>query len=215
MNFSNILKIEQLSTADKDIGFGGRILLVLEQQRRSKLWLAEQIGISKQAINYLLKRSSTPKYVNEIAAALEISPEWLMFGKGSQQVISEKNSGIIQIPILSSQDLPSFIKNKNISTEYTHISQSAASPACYATMLEDSSMEPIFSQGTLLIFNPDLTPKNGDYVIFSHDDGIFFRQYFVDGKVIFLKAVDTMYQTFKNDGVVILGVLIESRKHFK
>ncbi len=54
MNFAGIIKTEETAIAKEDISFGDRILFVLEQQRRSKAWLAEQIGISKQAINYLV-----------------------------------------------------------------------------------------------------------------------------------------------------------------
>lgn len=218
MSYADIIKIEESSAAIKeDIGFGGRVLLTLNQQGRSKAWLAEKIGISKQAINYLLNHASSPKYVNEIAAILEVSPEWLLLGKGSRLVYSKKDAGIISIPILSLRDIPQFIRHNdvNLSDQFTHISQNSTSNSCFAAILDNSCMEPLFNQGTLLIFNPDIAPKNGDYVIFSCDNEILFRQYFIDGKEIYLKSIDTMFKSFKQNDIEIFGVLIESRNHFK
>lgn len=217
MNFANILKTEE-ATSNEDIDFGGRILLTLEHQRRSKTWLAEQLGVSKQAINYLLKHSSNPKYVNEIAAVLEVSPEWLLTGKKSRQILEEQ-TGIVRIPIIPTKDIPTFLKkgNNHLTNDFTHVTQNLTASSCFATKLENSSMEPLFNQGTLLIFNSEIKPKNSDYIIFytNRDKEIFFRQYFLDGKEIYLKAIDTMYKTFNNTEITILGVLIESRNIFK
>src|ERR1700735_1444031 len=101
MSFIDVLKIEE-TIAGEDVDFGERILMTLEYQRRSKSWLAEQIGISKQAINYLLKHSSNPKYVNEIAGALEVSPEWLLSGKKSGRIFEEQ-TGVVRIPVLAAK----------------------------------------------------------------------------------------------------------------
>lgn len=217
MHFADVANIQEIAGSE-DIGFGGRILLTLEQQRRSKSWLAEQIGISKQAINYLLKYSSNPKYVNEIATALEVRPEWLLFGKGGRQSLSEEVADIARIPILSLDNIPLFTKNHshNLTDEFTHITSSSAS-SCFATVLENSCMEPLFNRGTLLIFNSSSEPKNGDYVIFTlaKNKELLFRQYFKDGKDIYLKAIDALYESYKGTQVTIFGVLIESRNHFK
>lgn len=217
MIITKTIGIEESLTKSEDT-FGSRVLLVLELQRRTKAWLAGEIGISKQAVNYLLNHSTTAKYVNEIATALEVSPEWLLFGKGSRQILSEADAGITRIPIIRMQDASLFIQTKdtNLAKEYTHIMAHSNSHSCFAAVLENSSMEPLFNQGTLLIFNSENKPKNGDYIIFLNEDkDIFFRQYFIDGKEIYLKAIDTMFKVFKAIDITILGVLIESRNIFK
>lgn len=217
MIISKIFEIEE-SFAKRENTFGNRVLSVLEQQRRTKAWLADEIGISKQAINYLLNHSSTPKYVNEIATALEINPEWLLLGKGARQTHLEADVGITRIPIVPMQNIPDFLHTKNIdfSNAYTHITTHSNLHSYFATILENSSMEPLFNHGTLLIFNSEIKPKNGDYIIFLNEDkDIFFRQYFIEGKEIYLKAIDTMFKAFKAIDITILGVLIESRNLFK
>lgn len=217
MIISKTIELDETLAKKKDT-FGDRVLLILEQQRRTKAWLASEIGISKQAINYLLNHSTTPKYVNEIATALEISPEWLLLGKGSRQILSESTAGITRIPIISMQNIPLFLQSKNtdLAKEYTHITAHSCLYSCFATILENSSMEPLFNQGTLLIFNSENKPKNGDYIIFLNDDNdILFRQYFIEGKEVYLKAIDAMFKAYEATNITILGVLIESRNIFK
>jgi len=207
----------QETTFAKRSEYWEKISLILKQQGKSKAWLANKIGISKQAINYLINHSSTPKYMNEIASVLEINPEWLLLNKGPQQLNLEKNTGIIDIPILAWNDIGNFIKQKAtlLAKEFTHLSVTAGSSQCFATVLENSSMEPLFSHGSLLIFNPDIIPQNSDYIIFSDKQNIFFRQYFIEGKEIYLKTFDVLYKAFTINEIMIFGVLIESRKHFK
>ena len=217
--FIDVLKINEL-IADKEITFGNRVLLILEQQKRSKSWLANEIGLSKQAINYLLYHSSSCKHVNEIATALEVRPEWLLSGEGSIQNYSGIDNSILQIPIIPFNDIHLINKTNPVvlTNSFTHL-LSSTSTNCFATTLENPSMEPLFNRGTLLIFDSLLKPKNADYVIFSinkdKDIEINFRQYFIDGKDIYLKAIDTMYKSYKNDNLVVHGTLIESRNHFK
>ena len=217
MRFTGIENIQE-ETKYKEIGFGERVLFSLEQQKRSKSWLAEQIGISKQAINYLLKYSLNPKYVTEIATALEIRPEWLLFGKGSRQSLSEESTDIARIPILHLINIPLFTQKNslNLTDEFTHITSGSAS-SCFATILENSCMEPLFNRGTLLIFNSLAKPKNGDYVIFSlpQNKELLFRQYFIDGEEIYFKAFNSFYKNYTCNQPTIFGILIESRNHFK
>ena len=196
--------------------FGARILFCLEQQGKPKSWLAEQIGISKQALNYLLNHSTNPKYVNEIANILEVSPEWLLFERGPRQYISDDTMHVTNIPIYPFNEVASYIKNnKKYAKDFTHF-VSDITQSCFATRLENSSMEPLFLQGTLLIFNSQLKPKNRDYVIFRINSGsdVFFRQYFVDGTYIHLKSADNLYKSFNGLEISIFGVLVESRNHF-
>lgn len=196
--------------------FGERVLMLLQQQKRSKAWLAEQIGISKQAMNYLLNCSAKPKYVNEIASALEANPEWLRTGKGTFLILSNDDTGIRQIPLLNMESIGK-ADQENIKPLSTITADQAYPRSCFAVTLENTSMEPTFNQGSILIFDPSKKPRGGDYIIFSVETTkqVFFRQYYSDGDDIYLKSVDTMYKNFKNEKITIHGVLIESRNQFK
>lgn len=211
---------ENIVDDNRQLDFCDRVLLVLQQQRRSKSWLAEQIGVSKQAINYLLYHSSSPRYVNEIASVLEVTPEWLLFAKGSPQIAFEDNAAVLRVPILAFDSLIPYFSNKdkNLISGYTHASPvHAVSSSCFAVMLESASMEPLFNQGSLLIFNAGLFAKSKDFVIFHHkkDNQIYFRQYLSEGSNIYFKTFDIIFTEFKSGDITMLGVLVESRNIFK
>ncbi len=212
MNLSTVFLTEAAS-GETHSAFGERILMLLRQQKRSKSWLAEQIGISKQALNYLLNHSAKPKFLNEMAAVLEVSPEWLKTGKGSFVSLAT-DSPVRKIPLFAMNAVG---KKDEISGVESVIADSAYPCSCFSVKLENTSMEPTFNQGSILIFDPNKKPCSGDFIIFSVDatSQIFFRQYFSDGDDIYLKSADAMYKNFKNEKITIYGVLIESRSQFK
>jgi SOS-response transcriptional repressor LexA len=206
---------QKLVSTGENLNFGDRILLILENQQRTKAWLAEQIGISKQAFNYLLNHTSTPKYINEIAAILEVNPEWLKTGNGSITIDIANRTDIIWLSLIKLRDVKQFIADAQKVNKDTIAVESTLSSHCYAVLLENKSMEPLFLQGSHLIIDPTKTPKCGDYIIFALNDEVYFRQYFIDGNDIYLKTIDTMYKTFSNQKIKIYGVLVESRNSFK
>lgn len=194
--------------------FGDRILTLLQEQKRSKSWLANEIGVSKQALNYLLNHSNKPKLLNEMAFALEVNPKWLATGEGVMTNTPDNASAICQIPLLPMNAVNS---DQPLREHETIVIGQAASHDCFAIKLENTSMEPLFNQNSILIFNPSKKPRSGDFIIFSTKKTrqIFFRQYFIDGNDIYLKSFDSMYKNFKNENIIIHGVLIESRNEFK
>ena len=54
--------------------FGTRVEFLLQKQGISKNWVADKLGITKQALNYLLKHSVKPKYVPILAEILKVNP---------------------------------------------------------------------------------------------------------------------------------------------
>jgi len=213
MNLTTVFLTEAAS-GESQSAFGERILMLLAQQKRSKSWLAEQIGISKQALNYLLNHSAKPKFSNEIAAVLEVSPEWLRTGKGAFISLINDDSHVYKIPLFG---MDAIGKKENIQIVESIIADSSYPLSCFAVKLENASMEPNFNQDSILIFDPNKNPRSGDFIIFSVNatNQVFFRQYFSDGDDIYLKSIDAMYTNFKNEKITVHGVLIESRNQFR
>ena len=201
----NVEKMEFTTT------FSERVLEALKVQKRNKTWLAEQIGISKQAMNYLLNHSMVPKYVPEISDLLNINPEWLKTGQGDMKI--SPSGSVKKIPIFPMDNIEGACINPE---EYIVVSSSSCPDSCFAVALDSSSMEPVFSQNSVLVFDRSIKPGNTDYVLFrTKKNEIKFRQYFKDGNDIYLKPINPGYSSFDNEKVEILGVLIESRNHFR
>jgi SOS-response transcriptional repressor LexA len=194
--------------------FSDRVLEILKKQKRTKSWLAEEIGVTKQGINYILSRSST-KLINQIALALEVHPYWLETGEGNYLLNTNAREDVIYLPLIDMQNILNDHADEHNQKKVV-IADSSLPPRCFATMLDNTSMEPLFRQGSVLIFDPEKKAKTRDYVIFSLSNTreVFFRQFFSEGKNIYLKSIDTMYKVIIADDIVIHGILIESRNCF-
>lgn len=204
------------SETQTGLDFSHRVLNALKQQGRSKTWLAEQIGISKQAMNYLLKHSTKPKYVVEISSLLNIPVEALLDEVPNNLNLVLNSVGHAQVPVLEFDEISQFIHHpKNFESKKYIQSYPGEAHTRFAVTLNSSSMEPLFPEGTLLVFDQSLSPKNGDYVIARKEGQYFVRKYLHDGNDIYLKAIDPMFKTISDKNIEITGVLVESRIIFK
>lgn|SRR5262245_39706317 len=78
--------------------FAERLKLALEKKRMSQTEAARRCKITQQTINYIINNNlKSSKLAPNIAAALGINPEWLMYGTGRFEEMQ-----IFEIPILSS-----------------------------------------------------------------------------------------------------------------
>lgn len=91
---------------------------------------------------------------------------------------------------------------------------------CFALIMNDYSMQPLFPKNTILIFDTDKTPTDRSYVLVKLDgvDIPIFRQILIDADHQYLKPINPDLNQFnmrilkKND--TILAALLESRTNF-
>ncbi len=91
----------------------------------------------------------------------------------------------------------------------------------FAVLATDETLEPKFSEGTILIFDPNRTPKNKDYAVllFHGKDLPQFRQILIDGPDMYARTINP---TFSESGPVrlekgkfqILGILIQAKANY-
>ncbi|MDP3704963.1 MAG: LexA family transcriptional regulator [Legionellaceae bacterium] len=193
----------------EDMAFGPRIAYVIETRGISKAWVAERLGISKQALNYLLKHSIKPKFVDEFAELLGLDPQWIEHGVGA---LSLKETRPVKRTTLPVQTAAMLLGREDMHSGKSDIEFSHHPGETYtAYKLEDDSNFPPFIEGTVLVFNTNKQPNTQDYVLIQIEKNIFVRQYLVDGQDICFKASNPQHKTFINPGVTILGVLVEAR----
>ena len=88
----------------------------------------------------------------------------------------------------------------------------------FATSMQDSSMEPVFSQGNVLIFDPEKKLKDRSYVLVKLSDNnlIVFRQLIIDLDQHYIKPLNPDLTSSKIRAITehdrIIGVLVEARK---
>jgi SOS-response transcriptional repressor LexA len=127
-----------------------------------------------------------------------------------------------EIPVLGWTDISAHIKSENsdLITGYIYASPSFSAHAL-AVNLPDSSMEPYFPKGSLLILDPEKVPTDRCFVLvdITESNTIIFRQYLLDGENSYLKALNPDLNTFpmrilsKEDKV--FGVMIEFRHQYE
>ncbi len=208
MTSSDNIGVRDLKQSE-DMAFGQRIAYVIETRGISKAWVAERLGVSKQALNYLLKHSIKPKFVDEFAELLGLDPQWIEHGAGAPSLKENRPVKRTKLPVLTSAMLlgQDGMHSGKSEIEFSH--HPAESYTAYK--LEDDSNFPPFIEGTVLIFNTNKQPGNQDYVLLKIENDIFVRQYLIDGQNICFKASNPQHKLFINPQATILGVLVEAR----
>lgn len=89
-----------------------RLQYVLFHKKITQTEAAKRCGISQQSINYIIKNSiERSKLAHQIAAGLNVNPEWLINGIGGME-----SKCIYKIPVMFNFDyLQAFLKNIPIS----------------------------------------------------------------------------------------------------
>lgn len=201
---------------NKQLSFGERIHYLIEKRGISKNWLADQLGISKQALNYLINHSSKPKYIDQLAQILNARPEWLEQGIGSPffAQIERDFFSAAKIKVYNS-DMTLLMLQKGDSTEENEFIDFQCDNAngFIAYRISNDSLFPPFIENTILIFDANKKPSNGDYVLFALDEDktLMVRKYDKDGDDIYYRANNPNYKSLTNINAVIAGVLIEAR----
>jgi len=84
---------------------------------------------------------------------------------------------------------------------------SASEP--FALRILDSSMSPEFEIDHIIIIDPGITPKTGDYVIFETKNSIIVRKIDISEDIV-LKAYNSSFDDIKiKDTKAILGVVTQ------
>lgn len=88
----------------------------------------------------------------------------------------------------------------------------------YAIAVRDTTMEPRFPEGTVLIVDPNLKPTNLDFAI-VHVEGHSlpnFKQVLIDGEQTILKSLNTDFKTLLLEKPhKFFGVMVQARMSFK
>lgn len=126
---------------------------------------------------------------------------------------------IIYTPCLPFADIPQWVNPSHPSKEYPHIATDfAISEQAFATTLNDSSMQPTFPQGTVVIIDPLHPPKDRDYVIVARQphNACILKQLLIDGDQRLLKPHNADFKIQPlNNGDRIIGPVMQARMNYK
>lgn len=90
----------------------------------------------------------------------------------------------------------------------------------FALQLQDTSMEPLFQENSVLIFDPTKSPKERDFVLvyLAQPNSVTFNRLFIDGKHLYLKQDrsngDAELRKLNIPKDKIIATLIQARLEF-
>lgn len=198
--------------------------LLMFQKDIKTAQLARELALPQQTVQRIVT-GVTPRphksTLETLASFFGISIEQLKGHKplpGSEAHISDK---INKVHTIAWSEIPSWPLSKEQLQEHeTSILDRPAGPNVFAVKMRDSSMEPLFPEGTLLIIDPDIELHDRRYVIAKLGDQpeATFRQLLVDLNNQYLKPLNPDFNQF---GMVklsnkdkIYGVLVQARHNY-
>ena len=187
--------------------------------------LARRTGVSQQIINRILSGA------NQNPKIATLSPLANYFMISISQLLGEElpptgtslnpnHLGWQEIPLIDWNALA-----KSSLTELLSLQNSKLlidippSKHIFAVKIQGDSMDPKFSEGTLLIFDLDKTPSNGDFILLVlPNDGVIVRQFFSKNNIAYRKCLNPKYIDYQltiiGDEATYLGTLLQSRTDY-
>lgn len=215
---------------------------VVKKLREQKGWsqkeLADRAGIYPQIVQSIeAGKADSSKYLYKIAQPLGSNVEFLLTGQerfsvditvgGQQRSISQNPYNPCMtpsVPIIQWSELTKMKRASNADKKRDFVQPVGSGTDTIAVILNGDSMASPdtsvtdFRAGDTLYFDPDLTPENGDFVLYySKNSGAVFRQYILDGSSnIYLKPLNPQYPLLKLKTTPrFIGVLVSCVKNFK
>ncbi|EMH9510298.1 helix-turn-helix domain-containing protein [Providencia rettgeri] len=184
--------------------------------------LAKKVGVVTRQIAAYEGGEARPRInaLNNLAAALGTTPEWLASGVGEAPDIARVRSTITLplIPVIT------FVQAANLSSGddvvgYDYIPAPRLAPdSAFAVKLDGDSMQSnstiSFPAGCTVIFDPESDVCNGDFVLckIESSDDVTFKQLIIDQGEYYLHPLNPSYMNIlAGKNISIIGVAIESR----
>lgn len=220
------MKIKSTSYSDKTVPISGHMSLKLIRITRLKQFFisrgikepserAKAIDKKPNQTSDLLsgKASFGEKVARSIEENAGLPPGWLdTLGDEENTAVSPIVHGYV--PLISNVQAGMYrdvIDNLLQSGEGKHEMIATTVPIrryTFAVRVAGDSMEPKFTEGMVLVVEPDMTPNPGDYVIAKNGtDQTTFKQLIVDGADRYLKPVNERYPIKPLGESTIIGVV--------
>ena len=208
---------------------GQNLKNLLNQTKLTESELARRIGVTQQVINRIVSGKNTnPKLdtLSQIASYFMVSISQLV---GDESIIFEdvklnsNHMGWNNIPFLNNEEINSKHDVKTLLTQVntTLPTDIMSSGELFALNMDDDSMEPKFPVNSILIFNIEKQPINGDFVLLEYKNpkDIKFRQLFIKQNKPNIRCINPSHDDYRlkqlDDSCRIIGVLVQSRIYFE
>lgn len=201
---------------------------LLFEKRMKPVDLAREVDMPQPTIHRLVSGKSTRPYrssLEPIAEYFSITVDQLIGEKPLDEEtttlnVPEKSGKFRQIPVIAWDNALDFVTHGAEHGQSYIMANPSLSEKAFATILNNSSMEPVFPNGSTLVFDPAAEPKDRNYVLVGLHEvkSPIFRQLLIDGDDKYLKPLNPDLSNFKmrilDESDQIIAVLIEARSSF-
>ncbi|WP_392565381.1 LexA family transcriptional regulator [Utexia brackfieldae] len=196
--------------------------------RREELGLtqeevAKQVGIKQQSYQAIeTGATKKPRFLYEISLALKCDMSWLLSGKTLPH-LTPATLKACQIPLINYAQVLQWadyhIQKESIKYDYI-LASLELSDRAFALEINGDSMAPEFREGDLIIIEPAITPKPGEFVVaVSGEREATFKKYRelefdVQNEIQFELIPlnnDYLIMSSLNQSIRIIGTLVEQR----
>lgn len=182
-----------------------------------KMDVADMIGSTPQKLtNWKTRGVPSAEYKN-IADKLGVSVDKLLSKTGHVTNVEPAPHGKGDVPVLSWVQAG----NAQLAIDDNDINEWVQTTCqvrrnTYALRVQGDSMMPMFTEGTILVIEPEIDYAVNDYVIAKNGDGeATFKQLVKDAGLYYLKPNNPQYPTVSLDGYTVIGVVREAIRKFK
>lgn len=211
-----------------DESFPKRVAIARNSLGLTQSELAKKVGIVPRQIAAYEGGEAKPreKALQNLAAALGTTIEWLTSGRGNGPNISDVKRTITlrEIPVLDHIQVNieygrSFRDEANI-IDFVPSPPNAGEHA-FAVKIEGSSMSSpagiSFPEGSIVTFDPDIEPRSGDFVLCAIYDAklLTFKKLIHDQGALFLSSLNPTFPPFPIEHCEIVGVAIHTQMFIK
>ncbi|ABK44009.1 phage repressor protein, Serine peptidase, MEROPS family S24 [Magnetococcus marinus MC-1] len=200
--------------------------------------LADRVDISQTAIHKLeCGRSRSSRRTVAIALACGVNPIWLETGEGDMILGGSRGAhqasdigapyytgamDFLQAPVISWGDAKFWPDDKESMETDTPLGHAPvphfASNRSFALKVQGDSMSTEFSEGDIIVVDPEMEPKNNHYVVvfLPMENDVTFKQLAVDGGRRYLKPVNPRYPIMPmEEAAKICGVVVSKYKEYE
>ncbi len=158
--------------------------------------LARETGIPQPTLHHILEgKTKNPRKnaLQKLAAFFSVSIPQLMGELPLSPIIPntiKESFKISTIPIIDWELAKNWNKFQKDHKQFDEIIiEREINEGCFALQLNNASMEPVFHENSILIFDPSKIPKERDFILayISKSNSVVFNRLFVDDKNYFLK----------------------------
>ncbi|WP_413734373.1 LexA family protein [Sodalis sp. RH21] len=209
------------------VTLGQRVKTLRKDRKLTQSQVGKALGVSDVTIGYWERDLNEPggKSLTNLARYFGVSEEYLLYGKNEESNVMPASLGTTSIPIISfvqavAWSAESDARSLEGNVDYI-LTDQKLSPSSFALRLKGRSMEPEFTEGDIIIVDPEIGPIPGDYVVAkngSHE--ATFKKYRSRGidatgdEIFELVPLNPDFPTksSQTESISIIGVMVEHRR---